>query len=81
MGKYKPLVGHVVMIKNYSGSLHPRTMWVVKEVRPDLSLIVLPDRNLAGKIIEAHTRWVENDQLVKVPVIDGVAKPDLVFLP
>jgi len=55
-------------------------MWVVKETRPDVSLIILPDRNLQGKIVETHERWIENDQLVEVPKINGELAPDATWL-
>lgn len=82
MFKYKPQFGDLVMILNYRGRLHPRTMWFVVDARPDLCRIAIIEKHpVTQQNYEVESMWVENETLVKVPVIDNVAHPELVRLP
>lgn len=62
---YQPKKADIVSILDYKGMLHPLTLWVVKETRPDLSLVCVPDQKPDGTVVETHEHWVENKQLVK----------------
>ncbi len=61
---YKPQKNDHVRIENYSGMLHPMTIFVIKETRPDLSLVFLPTR--INGVADLNEQWVENERLIKV---------------
>lgn len=64
---YQPKVGDTVRIRNYMGFLHPLTIWVVKETRPDLSLIAVPTQgSRIGMVQFTNDHWIDNSQLIKV---------------
>lgn len=62
---YTPKVGDTVRIKDYIGMLHTQTVWVIKEVRPDLSRVA-PYDDPTKLLMFRNTVWIDNDRLIKV---------------
>ena len=61
---YRPQVGDTVRIKNYTGVLHPNTVWDVKEVRPDIVQLAVHTGDLTMQ--RHHEHWRDIDQLIQV---------------
>lgn len=62
---YLPKIGDTVRIRNYTGMLHPMTVWEIKETRPDLSRIDIYARKNDTRF-DDYEHWIENEKLIRV---------------